>query len=57
MKKILLATGLFVGALFSVIAQFSQGAKDSAQIEIRQLTNVWNEAIIHPDSVKLDKMR
>ena len=56
MKKILLATGLFVGVHINVIAQFSQGAKDSAQTEIQQLTNEWNAAIIHPDSVKLDKI-
>ena len=56
MKKILLATGLFVGAHINVIAQFSEGAKDSARMEIQQLTNDWNEAIIHPDSAKLDKI-
>ncbi|HYK46796.1 MAG TPA: hypothetical protein VEV83_16575 [Parafilimonas sp.] len=56
MKKILLATGLFVGAHINVTAQFSQGAKDSARMEIQQLTNDWNEVIIHPDSVKLDKI-
>ena len=55
-KKILLAIGLFVGVHINVMAQFTQGAKDSAQIEIKKLTNEWNKAIIHPDSVKLDKI-
>lgn len=41
---------------FTVNAQFSQGAKDSAKIEIKQLTSKWNKAIINRDSLTLDKL-
>ena len=37
-------------------AQLSQAAKDSAKIEIEQLTADWNKAIIDRDSITLDKM-
>ena len=37
-------------------AQFPQGAKDSAQKEILQLTNDWNNAIVDRDSLSLDKI-
>lgn len=37
-------------------SRFSQGAKDSAQAEIRQLTNEWNQALINRDSLTLDKI-
>ena len=56
MKYILLTSVLSLGIKYAVTAQFSQGAKDSAQTEIQQLTNEWNEAIIHPDSLTLDKL-
>jgi len=41
---------------FNSNAQFSQGAKDSAQNEILQLTSEWNKAIIKRDSLTLDKI-
>jgi hypothetical protein len=37
-------------------AQSSRNAADSAQIEILQLTSQWNDAIIHRDSLVLDKI-
>jgi len=40
----------------STAAQYSQGAKDSAQNEIRQLTDAWNKAIINRDSAMLEKI-
>jgi len=59
MKGIILTTVLFLGINFIVSAQayqFSQGAKDSAQIEIQFLTDAWNKAITHRDSLALDKI-
>lgn len=59
MKEIILFTLLFAGSSFIVSAQsyqFSQGAKDSAQIEIQNLTEAWNRAITHRDSLTLDKI-
>jgi ketosteroid isomerase-like protein len=37
-------------------AQFSKGAKDSAILEIRQLTEEWNKAVKDRDSVTLDRL-
>ena len=37
-------------------AQFSQAAKDSARIEIEQITAEWDKAIINRDSSTLDKI-
>jgi len=53
MKRMILITVLFAGTNVIVLAQayqFSQGAKDSAQIEIQSLTDAWNKAITHRDS-------
>jgi hypothetical protein len=59
MKSIILITLLLVGTNFIVSAQsyqFSQGAKDSAQMGIQFLTDAWNKAIAHRDSLTLDKI-
>jgi len=37
-------------------AQTSQNAADSARTEILQMTSEWNNAIIHRDSLVLDKI-
>ena len=37
-------------------AQPPRNAEDSAQIEILQMTSQWNDAIIHRDSLILDKV-
>jgi hypothetical protein len=56
MKKIILLACVSCALHFSLIAQFSPGAKDSAQLEIRQRTYEWNQSIIHRDSVLLDHL-
>ncbi len=56
MKSIFQISLLLILANFNVTAQYSQGAKDSVQIEIQQLTNEWNNAIINRDSLTLDKI-
>jgi hypothetical protein len=56
MKKIRIILLLLTIIHFSGQAQFSKGAKDSANSEILQLTNEWNDAIIKHDSLLLDKI-
>jgi len=56
MKIIFLILLICMSGPFHSNAQFSQGAKDSAQNEILQLTNEWNKAIINRDSLTLDKI-
>ena len=51
-----------IGGLFMVLiactaqAQSPRNAADSAQTEILQLTSQWNDAIIHRDSLALEKI-
>lgn len=47
---------LFSTICFTAQAQYSQGAKDSAQNEIRKLADAWNQAIVHRDSLALDRI-
>ena len=56
MKIVILILLICIAGHFNSSAQFSQGAKDSAQNEILQLTNEWNKAIINRDSLTLDKI-
>lgn len=56
MNKILFVFLFFIGVTRTAGAQFSQAAKDSASIEIRQLTSEWNKAIINRDSLTLDQL-
>lgn len=56
MKNLFILWLLLVLINCSGKAQYSQGAKDSAQSEIIQLTNEWNNAIINRDSLLLDKI-
>ena len=56
MNKISFILLLLLATSFTTKAQFSQGAKDSAKIEIQQLTSDWNKAIINRDSMMLDKI-
>jgi len=56
MKRIIIILLLLIFVHYSGQAQYSQGAKDSAQSEILQLTNEWNSAIINRDSLLLDKI-
>ena len=56
MKSIILIAVLLFVINFSVTAQYSQSAKDSAQIEIQQLNNEWNKAIINRDSLTLERI-
>ena len=56
MKNTIIVWLLLILANYSGQAQYSQGAKDSAQIEILQLTNEWNIAIINRDSIVLNKI-
>jgi Domain of unknown function (DUF4440) len=55
--KITIIGGLFmVFIVFTIQAQPPRNAADSAQTEILQLTGDWNDAIIHRDSLVLDKI-
>ena len=56
MKHTIISWLLLVSINFSAQAQFPQSGKDSAQIEIQQLTEQWNKAIINRDSLSLDKI-
>jgi Domain of unknown function (DUF4440) len=56
MKIIVLILLICIAGIFNSNAQFSQGAKDSAQNEILQLTNEWNKAVVTRDSLTLDKI-
>jgi hypothetical protein len=56
MKNTIIIWLLLILTNYSGQAQYSQGAKDSAQIEILQLTNEWNNAIVTRDSILLNKI-
>ena len=56
MKNTIIIWLLLILSNYPGQAQYSQGAKDSAQIEILQLTNEWNIAIINRDSTVLNKI-
>jgi len=56
MKPLIVIWLLFTLISYSGQAQYSQGARDSAQNEIRQLTHDWNNAIVTRDSLVLDKI-
>ena len=56
MKSIIISSLLLILIHFNLKAQYSQGAKDSAQTEIQQLTSEWNKAIINRDSLTLDRI-
>lgn len=47
---------LLISISLIATAQTSQGAKDSALAEIKQLTNEWNRAIIQHDFASLEKI-
>jgi hypothetical protein len=55
MRKILSIICL-AGFSLPASAQFSQASKDSAKMEIQQLTADWNRAIVNRDSLTLDKL-
>ena len=56
MKNTIIIWLLLILSNYPGRAQYSQGAKDSAQIEIRQLTDEWNNAIVNRDSILLNKI-
>jgi hypothetical protein len=56
MKRTVISWLLLVLFGYTGHAQYTQSAKDSAQSEITQLSNEWNNAIVNRDSLVLDKI-